>query len=65
MKNVEAIKAIDKMIDMEVAADPKVLKATADAHHKAIGSANSPNGETSRVDWESVNAALGRVSTSA
>merc|ERR1712070_396417 len=41
-------------------ADPKLLKAAADAHHKAIGSV-SGNGVTSRVDWDAVNAALGRV----
>merc|ERR1712129_375193 len=37
-KPLEAIKAIDKMIVMGAQADPKLLKAAADAHHKAIGS---------------------------
>merc|ERR1712070_335381 len=59
-KPAEALKAIDKMIVMGAQADPKLLKAAADAHHKAIGSV-SGNGVTSRVDWDAVNAALGRV----
>merc|ERR1712007_66183 len=42
-------------------ADPKLLKAAADAHHKAIGSIGGANGVTSKADWEAVNAALGRV----
>jgi len=58
---LEALKAIDKMIVMGAAADPKLLKAAADAHHKAIGSVSGPNGVTSRADWDNVNAALGRV----
>merc|ERR1712210_121991 len=41
-------------------ADPKLLKAAAEAHHKAIGSV-SGHGVTSRADWDAVNAALGRV----
>merc|ERR1712014_162303 len=53
--------AIDKMIVMGAQADPKLLKAAADAHHKAIGSISGPNGVTSKADWEAVNAALGRV----
>jgi len=57
----EALKAIDKMIVLGAAADPKLLKAAADAHHKAIGSIKGANGVTSKADWESVNAALGRV----
>merc|ERR1712151_198075 len=56
----EALKAIDKMIVMGSQADPKLLKAAAEAHHKAIGSV-SGNGVTSRADWDAVNAALGRV----
>merc|ERR1712210_1218 len=41
----EALKAIDKMIVMGSQADPKLLKAAAEAHHKAIGSVsgNSPS----------------------
>merc|ERR1712232_100923 len=42
-------------------ADPKLLKAAAEAHHKAIGSISGANGVTSKADWEAVNAALGRV----
>merc|ERR1719206_43002 len=60
-KPLEAIKAIDKMILMGAQADPKLLKAAADAHHKAIGSVGGANGVTSKADWEAVNAALGRV----
>lgn len=58
---LKALKAIDKMIEMGAAADPKLLKAAAEAHHKAIGSISGPNGVTSRNDWDAVNAALGRV----
>merc|ERR1711908_204139 len=58
---LEALKAIDKMIVMGAQADPKLLKAAADAHHKAIGSISGPNGVTSKADWEGVNAAMGRV----
>ncbi|CAK9060161.1 Peridinin-chlorophyll a-binding protein, partial [Durusdinium trenchii] len=58
---LKALKAIDKMIDMGAAADPKLLKAAAEAHHKAIGSISGANGVTSRADWDAVNAALGRV----
>merc|ERR1712217_524336 len=60
-KPLEALKAIDKMIVLGAQADPKLLKAAADAHHKAIGSVGGANGVTSKADWESVNAALGRV----
>merc|ERR1711979_64367 len=60
-KPLEALKAIDKMIVMGAQADPKLLKAAADAHHKAIGSVSGANGVTSQADWEAVNAALGRV----
>merc|ERR1712037_894879 len=58
---LDALKAIDKMIEMGAAADPKLLKDAALAHHKAIGSISGPNGVTSKADWEAVNAALGRV----
>jgi len=58
---LKALKAIDKMIEMGAAADPELLKAAAEAHHKAIGSISGPNGVTSRSDWDAVNAALGRV----
>merc|ERR1719160_277907 len=58
---LEAVKAIDKMIVMGAQADPKLLKAAAEAHHKAVGSASGASGVTSQADWEAVNAALGRV----
>jgi len=58
---LDALKAIDKMIVMGAQADPKLLQAAADAHHKAIGSVSGANGVTSKADWEAVNAALGRV----
>merc|ERR1711982_249751 len=60
-KPLEALKAIDNMIVMGAQADPKLLSAAADAHHKAIGSISGPNGVTSKADWDGVNAALGRV----
>jgi hypothetical protein len=40
--------------------DGNLLKAAAEAHHKAIGSIDA-KGVTSQADWEAVNAALGRV----
>merc|ERR1712150_244576 len=58
---LEALRAIDKMIVMGSQANPKLLKAAAEAHHKAIGSIGGANGVTSKADWEAVNAALGRV----
>ncbi|CAE7432466.1 unnamed protein product [Symbiodinium sp. KB8] len=58
---LKALKAIDKMIEMGAAADPKLLKVAAEAHHKAIGSISGPNGVTSRADWDAVKADLGRV----
>ena len=48
---LESLKAIDKMIVMGAQADPKLLKAAADAHHKAIGSISGSNGMTSKGDW--------------
>jgi len=61
LQPLAALKAIDKMIMMGAAADPQLLKAAAEAHHKAISSISGPNGVTSRDDWDNVNAALGRV----
>merc|ERR1712151_1487068 len=61
---LEALKAIDKMIVMGAQADPKLLKAAADAHHKAVGSISGANGVTSKADWEAVNAAIGRIMAS-
>merc|ERR1712226_1167393 len=58
---LDALKAIDKMIVLGSQADPKLLKAAAEAHHKAIGSISGATGVTSKADWEAVNAALGRV----
>merc|ERR1711937_512547 len=56
----QALKAIDKAIAMGSAMDGNLLKAAAEAHHKAIGSIDA-NGVTSAADYEAVNAALGRV----
>merc|ERR1712107_666569 len=56
----QALKAIDKAIVMGSAMDGNLLKAAAEAHHKAIGSIDA-NGVTSAADYEAVNAALGRV----
>jgi len=58
---LKALKAIDKMIEMGAAADPKLLKAAAEAHHKAITHIQGINGVTSRDDWDAVNAAIGRI----
>ena len=55
-KPLEALKAIDKMIVMGAQADPKLLNAAADAHHKAIGSISCPIGVTSKADWDGVRA---------
>merc|ERR1719197_1706429 len=52
-------KAIGKAIDMGAAMDSNLLKAGVEAHHKAIGSADS--GVTSQADFEAINAALGRM----
>jgi len=55
------LKAIDEMMVSSAQADPKLLNAAADAHHKAIGSISGPNRMTSKGDWEAMKAALGRV----
>merc|ERR1711982_44235 len=55
-----ALKAVDKAIVMGSAMDGNLLKAAAEAHHKAIGSIDA-NGVTSAADYEAVNAALGRA----
>jgi len=55
-----ATKAIDKAIVMGSAMDGNLLKAAAEAHHKAIGSIDA-QGVTSAADYEALNAALGRV----
>merc|ERR1711868_317457 len=54
----DALKAVDKAIVMGSAMDGNLLKAAAEAHHKAIGSVDG-KGVTSAAD-EAVNAALGR-----
>jgi len=56
----QSLKAVDKAIVMGSAMDGNLLKAAAEAHHKAIGSVDA-KGVTSAADYEAVNAALGRV----
>ena len=56
----ETLTAIDKMIVMGSKMDGNLLKAAAEAHHKAIGSIDA-KGVTSPADYEAVNAALGRI----
>ena len=56
----KALKAVDKAIVMGSAMDGNLLKAAAEAHHKAISSIDAA-GVTSAADYEAVNAALGRV----
>merc|ERR1711963_781647 len=56
----QSLKAIDKAIVMGSAMDGNLLKAAAEAHHKAIGSIDAA-GVTSAADYAAVNAALGRV----
>merc|ERR1711941_125548 len=56
----QALKAVDKAIVLGSAIDGNLLKAAAEAHHKAIGSIDA-KGVTSSADYEAVNAALGRV----
>merc|ERR1711972_51968 len=56
----QTLKAVDKAIVMGSAMDGNLLKAAAEAHHKAIGSIDA-KGVTSAADYEAVNAALGRV----
>merc|ERR1711897_7156 len=60
----QALKAVDKAIVLGSAMDGNLLKAAAEAHHKAIGSVDG-NGVTSAADYEAVNAALGRAIASA
>merc|ERR1712106_1050897 len=56
----KVLKAVDKAIVMGSAMDGNLLKAAAEAHHKAIGSIDG-QGVTSAADFEAVNAALGRA----
>merc|ERR1711933_472965 len=60
----QALKAVDKAIVLGSAMDGNLLKAAAEAHHKAIGSVDG-KGVTSAADYEAVNAALGRAIASA
>ena len=52
---------MDKVIGIGAQADSKLLKAAADADHKAIGSIINFSGVTSKVDCDGMNAALGRL----
>merc|ERR1712113_608909 len=56
----DVLKAVDKAIVMGSSMDGNLLKAAAEAHHKAIGSIDA-NGVTSADDYAAVNAALGKV----
>merc|ERR1712008_39590 len=58
--SAQVLKAVDKAIVMGSAMDGNLLKAAAEAHHKAIGSIYA-KGVTSAADYEAVNAALGRA----
>merc|ERR1711948_199021 len=60
----QALKAVDKAIVMGSAMDGNLLKAAAEAHHKAIGSIDG-KGVTSAADFEAITAALGRALASA
>jgi hypothetical protein len=61
---IQSLKAVDKAIVLGAAMDGNLLKAAAEAHHKAIGSIDGA-GVTSAADFEAVNAALGRAIASA
>merc|ERR1712008_178993 len=56
--SAKVLKAVDKAIVMRSAVDGNLLKAAAEAHHRAIGSIDA-KGVTSAADYEAVNAALG------
>merc|ERR1712008_17612 len=58
--SARVLQAVDKAIVMGSAMDGNLLKAAAEAHHKAIGSIDA-KGVTSAADFEAVNAALGRA----
>jgi len=60
----QALKAVDKAIVLGSAMDGNLLKAAAEAHHKAIGSIDG-SGVTSQADFEAITAALGRALASA
>ena len=50
-----------QVIVMDAQADPELLKAVTNAHHKAIGSISDFTGMASKADRDDVNATLGRV----
>merc|ERR1712050_243589 len=54
------LKAVDKAIVMGTNMDGNLLKAAAEAHHKAIGSIDA-NGVTSAADYAALNAALAKA----
>merc|ERR1711868_308243 len=56
----QALKAVDKAIVMGSAMDGNLLKAAAEAHHKAISSIDA-SGVTSAADYAAVNNALGHA----
>merc|ERR1712232_265883 len=56
----QALKAIDKVLVMGASMDGALLKAGAEAHHKAIGSSDAKL-VASLGDFEAVNAALGKI----
>jgi hypothetical protein len=56
----DALKAVDKAIVMGKDMDGNLLKAAAEAHHKAIGSIDA-KGVTSKADYTALNAALGKA----
>merc|ERR1712146_114630 len=57
---LEVLKAIDAMLIMGAAMDPKALKAGVEAHSKAIASVDS-KGVTSLADYTATNAAIGHM----
>jgi len=56
----DTLKAVDKAIVMGSNMDGNLLKAAAEAHHKAIGSIDA-NGVTSAADYAAVNSALAKA----
>ena len=49
------------MIVMNARANPELLKAEADVHHKARGNISGLHGMAPKADWDGVHEALGRV----
>ena len=56
----DVLKAVDKMIAMGAAMDPKLLKAGAEAHHSALQGLPA-NGVCSEAQLTAINAAIGRM----